>query len=177
MNIVVITGSAHQKGTTAALADEFIRGASENGHNIYRFNAAVKDVHPCIACEQCHETDKGCVFKDDMGVLNSYLLKADTVVFVTPIYYYNMNAQIRSVIDRFYANDSNLHHNKKAVLITAMADTDKKSADGANISFSHMLEYLDWENAGIVNAAGCWERESLKNTDYPEQVYKLAKSI
>lgn len=177
MKIVVITGSAHQNGTSAALADEFIKGVSEKGHNIYRFNAGVKNVHPCIGCNHCHETDKGCVFKDDMTELNPHLLEADMIVFATPIYYYNMNAQIRCVIDRFYANDAALHKNKKAILITTMADTSPKSAEASNVSFTHTLEYLGWENAGILNGIGLWKVESLDGTDYREQAYKLGQSI
>ena len=40
MHIVVITGSPHRNGTTAALADAFIEGAREAGHDIFRFDAA-----------------------------------------------------------------------------------------------------------------------------------------
>ena len=40
MNIVVITGSSHKNGTSALLADEFIRGAKEAGHSVYRFDTA-----------------------------------------------------------------------------------------------------------------------------------------
>jgi len=122
MKIIVITGSAHKNGTSANLAENFIKGAEEAGHEIFRFDSAFKKVHPCIACEKCHNTDTGCAFKDDMETLNPELLSADAVVFVTPIYYYAMNAQIRTVIDRFYANDAQLHGNKKTALLVTMAD-------------------------------------------------------
>lgn len=48
MKILMITGSAHKNGTTAMLASEFIKGAEEAGHEVYRFDAAFKNVHPCI---------------------------------------------------------------------------------------------------------------------------------
>lgn len=53
MKIVVITGSPHKKGTSALLADEFIRGAKEAGHEVSRFDAAFENVHPCIGCNKC----------------------------------------------------------------------------------------------------------------------------
>lgn len=80
MKIVVLSGSPHKKGTSSALADAFIQGAQEAGHEIFRFDAAFQDVHPCIACERCHKTDKGCAFQDDMTTLNrnlyGYAIKA-----------------------------------------------------------------------------------------------------
>ena len=130
MKIVVITGSHHKNGTSAHLAAAFIRGAEETGHEVCRFDAAFRQVHPCIACETCHNTNRGCVFADDMKTLYPELLAADAVVFATPIYYYAMNAQIRAVIDRFYACDAQLHHNKKTALLVTMADNTMESAAG-----------------------------------------------
>lgn len=84
MKIVVITGSPRKTGTSALLTDEFIRGAKESGHEMFRFDAAFKDVHPCIGCEKCEQGKKKCVFEDDMQILIEELLIADIVVFVTP---------------------------------------------------------------------------------------------
>ena len=53
MYIVMITGSPHRHGTSALLADEFIRGATESGHAVFRFDAAFECVHPCIGCDTC----------------------------------------------------------------------------------------------------------------------------
>ena len=92
MKILVITGSAHKQGTTAYLAEKFVQGATEAGHEIYRFDAAFKNVHPCIACDKCHRTGV-CTFQDDMNELNPRLIEADAVVFVSPIYYSNITAQ------------------------------------------------------------------------------------
>ena len=55
MKITVITGSPHKNGTSARLAEEFIKGAESAGHKVFRFDGAFKNVHPCIACEKCHK--------------------------------------------------------------------------------------------------------------------------
>lgn len=75
MRIVVITGSPHKRGTSALLADEFIRGAEEAGHRVYRFDTAFECVHPCIGCETCECGKKPCVFKDGMMPLYDELKK------------------------------------------------------------------------------------------------------
>lgn len=152
MKIVMITGSAHRHGTTAALADAFQRGAAEAGHTVFRFDAAFQTVHPCIGCDTCRRTGVCAFQKDDMKLLNPHLLEADAVVFVSPIYYFSLSAQIKAVIDRFYANDDALHGGKKAVLLTAMADDAMHAASGANATFREIAAYLNWTPAGILNA-------------------------
>lgn len=53
MKIVVITGSPHKAGTSALLADKFIEGATNAGHEVFRFNSAFEDIHPCQGCDHC----------------------------------------------------------------------------------------------------------------------------
>ena len=176
MKLVVLTGSAHKNGTTAALAEQFVRGAKEAGHEVFRFDAAFQNVHPCIGCDKCHSTGVCAFDADDMKELNPHLIAADAVAFVSPIYYYDINAQLKAVIDRFYANDSKLHEGKKAVLLTAMADDSMESAVGANASFQGMCNFLGWKDAGILNAAGCMTAADLKSADL-EQAYALGKNL
>ena len=176
MKIVIITGSAHKHGTTATLADKFQQGALEAGHDIFRFDSAFQSVHPCIGCDKCRKNGE-CVFhSDDMKILNPHLLEADVIVFVSPIYYFTINAQIKAVIDRFYANDDDLHGEKKAILITAMADTDISAASGANATFKEILKYLDWENAGILNVLNTFVKSDLSEDDL-NAAYNLGKNL
>lgn len=69
MKIVIITGSAHRHGTTAALADKFQQGALDAGHEIHRFDAAFQEVHPCIGCDKCRRTGVCTFAADDMKLL------------------------------------------------------------------------------------------------------------
>ncbi len=177
MKILVITGSAHKNGTTALLTEQFIKGAEEAGHEVCRFDSAFKKIHSCIACEKCHKTGTGCAFKDDMEELNPVLLTADAVVFVSPVYYYAMTSQIRTVIDRFYANDAVLHGNKKTALIMTMADDTIETAEGSVASFKGMAKFLEWDIAGTVIGVDCGDVDALKKTDYPEKAYELGRNI
>ena len=110
-----------------------------------------------------------------MKELNPHLLAADVLVFVSPIYYFDLNAQIKTVIDRFYANDAALHGGKKAVLMTAMADVEPETAEGANACFTHTAEYLHWEIAGQLNSGGCVTAEELTE-DERRRAYELGRS-
>lgn len=177
MNILVITGSPHKSGTSALLAEQFIKGASEAGNEVYRFDAAFEEIHTCIACDKCRDLGKGCVFKDSMEELNPKLLEAEVVVFVAPIYYYGMSAQIKLTIDRFYASDKLIHGKKKAAIMLTCEDETTESVDGALLTFKGMTNFLGWERIGEVSALACGSLEDIEKSDYPKQAYELGKSI
>ena len=59
MKILVIKGSPHTKGSSNLLADQFILGAKEAGHEIVTFDAGHAKIAPCLACEACHKTGSG----------------------------------------------------------------------------------------------------------------------
>lgn len=48
MNILVIESSPHKNGSSNLLADNFIRGAEEKGHQVTVFDVARADLHPCL---------------------------------------------------------------------------------------------------------------------------------
>lgn len=97
MKIVVITSSPHpeDESTSCYLADRFTEGAKGAGHEVFTFDAANSDTHPCRGCDNCH-MDGPCVFKDDIEkTLMPKMLEADMLVLVTPLYYYGMSAQLK----------------------------------------------------------------------------------
>ncbi len=176
MKILVITGSPRKNGNSNTLAEHFIKGAEEAGHKVVRFDSAFKNVHPCIACNKCGMNGE-CVFKDDFEFVRNNIVDADAVVFATPMYYFGISAQIKAVIDRFYAINGQIHVPKKAVLIMTYADTSSKEAQPIISHYETLLNYLGWSDAGKVIASGVWTEGSVNNTQYPKQAYELGKNI
>lgn len=177
MKIVILTGSPRKKGNSAYLADEFIKGAEENGHEIFRFDSAHHKVAGCMACNRCG-MDGPCVIKDDFQIVRPHLISADMVVFVTPMYYFGFSAQIRSVIDRFYAINSSLKAKpKKTAFMMTYANATDDDAQPMLMHYQIMAKYLGWEDKGTVIAPGVWAAGSIHNTRYGEEAYKLGKSL
>lgn len=102
MKIVVLQGSPNKNGSTNLLVGEFIPGAQEAGHQVLAIDAAYSGVHPCTGCVACGY-EGPCAQKDGMEQIRGQILAADMIVFATPLYYYNMSAQLKTVIDRFCA--------------------------------------------------------------------------
>ena len=128
MKILVITGSPHRRGTSMLLADEFSAGAEAAGHKVIRFDAASSRIEPCRACDYCRSHDTECIQKDDMVYLRDDLLEADAIAFVTPLYYFGMSAQLKRVIDRFYALNDALRTPKRALLLATCGDMGSRCA-------------------------------------------------
>lgn len=84
--IVVITGSPRKNGNSFAMTDAFIKAAEEKGHTVTRFDAAMKNVGGCHACETCFKTGKACSFDDDFNDVAPAIMEADAVVFTMPVY-------------------------------------------------------------------------------------------
>ena len=178
MNILMINGSPHEKGTTALLKDEFKKGALENGHTIKEYDAAKELVHPCIACDACRKGNAGCVFKDGMEILNPLLFQSDIIVFVTPLYYFGMSTQIKAVIDRFYANNTKLREMpKKVIVLASCGDTEDDTFDAMKQHVTAICKYMHWTEIGSVYALGMYVREDIEASNYPTKAYALGKSL
>lgn len=177
MKIVVLTGNPRRNGNSAYLAEQFIKGAEEQGHEVFRFDCAMKDVESCRACNRCG-MDGPCIFNDDFQELRPRIVEADMVVFATPMYYFGMSAQMKRVIDRFYAINGQIKGSpKKAAFMMTYADTAEKEAEAMLVHYRTLMDYLGWTSVGEVVAPGVWTAGSVRNTDYPQQAYRLGKSL
>lgn len=179
MKVVVISGSPHKEGTSAVLVNEFIRGAEEAKHEVFRFDAAFSTVHPCNACDTCLTNGGECVFDDDMRILSSKIVEADAVIFASPIYYNDICGQLKITIDRFYAKDAMMKGPKKTALLLSFADDMMESVEGVINNFKAMTGYFGWRLTlpGVVAAQGCSTAEDVKKTDIPKLAYELGKNL
>ena len=177
MKVAVLTGSPRRNGNTNHLAGQFIKGAEEAGHEVYRFDCAQRKVSPCIACNRCG-MNGACVFQDDFEELRPYLEAADVVVFSTPMYYFGFSSQLKAVIDRFYALNGLIKgHVKQAVLLMAYANTAPEEAEPMLSHYHTLLRYLGWKDLGTVVAAGMWPAGAVNDTKYSRMAYDLGRKL
>ncbi|MBO1678203.1 flavodoxin family protein [Bittarella massiliensis (ex Durand et al. 2017)] len=176
MKILLLTGSPHKKGTTAALASAFDRGAAEAGHQLTRFDTAFMKIAPCLGCDHCRKNGGRCVHGDGMEEILPVLLEADLVVLVTPLYYFGMSAQLKAVIDRFYAVNTALRQSpKKALLLAASGDDEPGVMEALVLHYQAVLGYLHWEDCGMLLARGMYTPEDLAGTPYLLQAEEMGR--
>lgn len=178
MQIVVLTGSAHLKGMSALLAENFIKGAEEAGHSVVRIDTAFKNVHHCLGCLKCNGGDNDCVMNDDMKEIGQTIEKSDVVVFAYPMYYHLMPMTLKAVLDRFYAFDKSfVGAHKKAFMFATGRDDSEANFAPMRTWFKSDMDYLQWEIAGELNVGGYMTREELEQSEYPGMAYEMGKNL
>ncbi|MDO4532446.1 MAG: flavodoxin family protein [Coriobacteriia bacterium] len=177
MNIVVLQGSPNKRGSTAILCEEFARGARSAGHSVERVDVADAGIAPCTGCVACGY-EGPCVQHDGMDALRPKLLAADMLVLATPLYYYGMSAQLKTVIDRFCsANYSITGKRMKSALLAVAWNADSWTFDALMAHYTTLVRYLDFQDCGAVLGYGCGTPSSTSRSRYPQAAYELGRSL
>lgn len=177
--IVVITGSPRKEGNSFAMTDAFIQAAEAKGHTVLRFDAAMKKVGGCHACETCFKTGKACSFDDDFNDIAPAILEADAVVFSMPVYWYSIPAQIKGVIDRLFSFvvGGKEIAGKECALITCCEEDDLSVMDGVRIPLERSAALMKWKMVGEVLIPGVLNVGDINKTDGCAQAAALAEKI
>lgn len=177
--IVVITGSPRKNGNSLAMTETFIQAAEARGHIITRFDAAIKNVGGCRACETCFKTGKACSFDDDFNTIAPAILEADAVVFTMPVYWYSIPAQIKSVIDKlfsFVVGGKDIA-GKECALIACCEEEDMSVLDGVRIPLERSAALLKWKMVGEVMVPGVYNVGDIARTNGCKQAAALAEKF
>lgn len=177
MKIIVLMGSPNKNGSTSILVEQFQHGAEESGHAVEVIDVCHADIHPCTGCVRCGY-EGPCVQKDDVEDIRRKLLGAEMVVFATPLYYYGMTAQLKTVIDRFCAYNSSLNsrHLKSALLAVAW-NADDWTFDALEAHYKTLVRYINFEDKGMVLGCGCGTPSMTTHSKYPIEAYRLGKGL
>lgn len=178
MKIVVITSSPHPKNesTSIYLADRFTDGARSAGHEVFTFDAANEETHPCRGCDKCG-MDGPCIFKDAIeNTLMPKMLEADLIVLTTPLYYFGMSAQLKTIVDRFYSRTGKLHGKKSIMMATAYNSADWTMEALVN-HYNTLVRYMEWQDVGQVMATGCGARSLVEKSQFADIAYKIGANL
>ena len=97
--VLIISTSPRKGSNSEALSDELARGARESGNEVEKVSLSGKDIRFCRGCFVCQKTQR-CVIRDDADLIEQKMEHADVLVFATPIYYYEMSGQMKTMLDR-----------------------------------------------------------------------------
>lgn len=97
--VLIISTSPRKNGNSAKLAEEFRKGAAEAGNEVDFISLHDKTISFCKGCFACLETHR-CVIHDDADIIREKMQYSNVIVFATPIYYYEMSGQMKTMLDR-----------------------------------------------------------------------------
>ena len=176
--VLIISTSLRGGSNSEFLARECEKGAKEAGNEVEFISLKQKEIKYCIGCLSCQKTGK-CVIKDDVPEIMEKVKNADIIVFATPIYYYEMSGQMKTLLDRLnplYPTDYKFR--KVYMLATAAEDGDFVFEK----AYSGLRGWVDCfekaELCGLVTGGEIDNPNDAQNhTDAVEHAYKMGKNL
>lgn len=176
-NVLVISSSPRKNGNSDSLAYSFARGAENAGNNVEKITLCDKKIGFCQGCLACQKT-KICVIHDDAVEIADKMLESDVIVFATPIYYYNISGQLKTLLDRanpLYFSDYKF---REIYLLAAAADNEKDTVDGAVTAVKGWVKCFDKaEFKKVIFAGGVNDIGQIAGHPALNEAYETGKNI
>jgi len=147
--IVVISTSLRTGSNSDVLADEFARGAKEAGNDVEVISLKGRQIGFCTGCLACQDTGH-CAIKDDAAEIEDKVLHADAVAFASPIYYYGMSGQMKTLLDRMNSLYPKDYRFRDIYFLSSAAEEEESVKDKAVL--------------GLQGWADCFGKASLRGT-------------
>lgn len=174
-NVLILSGSPRKGGNSDLLCDQFLKGAQEAGHAVEKVRIAEKSINYCTGCGFCFEK-KQCAQKDDMAEILEKMAAADVIVMATPVYFYTMCGQMKTLIDRVCPAYTRLS-GKEMYFILAAADGNLKTLERTVEGFRGFTDCLtDAREMGVVYGASAWNIGDIRTSPAMKQAYEFGKN-
>ena len=170
--VLILSGSPRKGGNSDLLCDEFMRGAVESGNEVEKIRVAEKKIGYC-----CQKSGGVCAKKDDMPEILQKMIDADVIVLSSPVYFYSIDAQLKTVIDRTVARWEEVK-DKEFYYIATCADNDTSSQERTIECFRGYADCVEGAvEKGIIYGIGAYKPGEIKDTPAFAEAYEMGKSI
>lgn len=179
--VVAFIGSPRKNGNTATLVKEVIRGAQEAGADTTVFNLYDMNIKPCQGCLVCRRTGH-CIMQDDLQNMFQAIVDADVVVFGSPVYVWQVSAQMKLLWDRLCGLfDENFQPRYAAKSLIMVYSQGNPNPEAFQISFQTNEAVLKLLNLQVVDtllqAGGTDPHAAANNNGLLLQAYEAGKAV
>lgn len=175
--VIVISTSLRTGSNSDMLADKFVEGAVQVGHEVEKISLIDKDVKFCRGCLACQKLGK-CVIKDDVNDIMQKVLNADVVVWATPIYYYEMSGQMKVLIDRMNAMYTMDYKFRDVYMLTTAAETEPETPLRAETGLTGWIDcYPKSRLAGTLFCGGVDAPRTIAGNDKLQEAYRMGLNV
>lgn len=162
MKALAICTSPSKGGAIEKALAEVLKGCEDAGAATELYHIGGKDLRPCIGCRSCKRTGK-CAVNDDMEELQRKITAADAVVVGSPVYFYDVNAQCKIIIDRSFALQPINGGKVGGIVVNASSIGCSGAIDTLNMFYSvHGIANAGW----VATYMGIEEKEQAKQAAY-----------
>ena len=175
--VVVISTSLRPGSNSHALAEQFAKGAEAAGHQVELVTLRGKELRFCVGCLSCQQTG-ACVFKDDVPAIMESVLNADVVCWATPIYYYEMSGQMKTLIDRMNAMYPKDYRFRDIYLLTTAAEDEEETPKRVETGLTGWIDCYEKSSLkGHLFCGGVNDLHAIAGNAKLQEAYELGKQI
>ena len=180
--IVILNGSPRPNGNTAALIEQFTKGAEQNGNQVVRFDLQRMNIHGCLGCCKGGKNPSApCVQNDDMNKIYPHYVDADLIVLASPMYYWGISGQLKTAFDRLFAvaecNPGYANPRKDCALIMAAEGNSPDNWKPVLDYYRALLDFLQWKDRGQILAGGVFEAGAVAGQPVLQEARRFGASL
>ena len=176
-NVLIISSSPRKGGNSETLAASFAKGAEEAGHKVETIYLREKKYGFCKGCLACLKLGH-CVIDDDAVEIAARMHDADVLVFATPVYYYSVSGQLKTMLDRANPLFDSDYSFTKAYLLVAAAEDGEETVEGTVKAVQGWVDCFErCELAGTVFAGGVNSVGDIAGHPALEEAYQMGKAV
>lgn len=176
-NVLIISSSPRKGGNSETLTASFAKGAGEVGHKVETIYLREKNYSFCKGCLACLKLGH-CVIDDDAVEIAARMHDADVLVFATPVYYYSVSGQLKTMLDRANPLFDSDYAFTKAYLLAAAAEDGEETVEGTVKAVQGWVDCFErCELAGTVFAGGVNGVGDIAGHPALEEAYQMGKEV
>ena len=171
--VIVISTSLRAGSNSNMLADKFIEGALQAGHEVEKISLIGKDIRFCRGCLACQKLGK-CVINDDVDAIMQKVLHADVIVWATPIYYFEMSGQMKVLIDRMNAMYTLDYQFRDVYMLTVAAEEEPEVPQRAEEGLKGWIDCFPKSRlAGTLFCGGVADSRAINGHSKLNEAYEM----
>ena len=175
--VVVISTSLRAGSNSQILAEKFAEGAKVAGNEVEFISLRGKEIKFCMGCLACQKLG-ACVIKDDVPAIMESVLNADVVCWATPIYYYEMSGQMKTLIDRMNAMYPKDYHFRDVYLLATATEDEEETPKRAEKGLTGWIDcYPKSRLAGTLFCGGVTMPRDIEGNEKLQEAYEMGKNV
>lgn len=175
--VLLLSSSPRKGGNSDILCDEFLHGALETENEVEKIFLREKKINYCTGCSVCSLHGRPCPQKDDAVEIIDKMLAADVIVMATPVYFYTLSAQMKTLIDRCCGLYTQMN-NKEFYFIVTAAEDDRQKMFRTIDTFQGFLDCLESPVIkGVVYGLGVWHVGEIKDKPAMKEAYEMGRNL
>ncbi len=175
--VLIIATSPRRNGNSSRLAQEFEKGALSNGNDVEIVYLDDKKINFCKGCMAC-ATLKKCVIDDDANMIVEKMKNSDVIVWATPVYYYNMSGQMKTMIDRSNSLYGSNNKFRDIYLLACAAENHPSAIEGTIAGLKGWIAcHGGTKLKGVIKGLGVYEVGAIENKPQLNEAFEMGKNV